>query len=244
MSALADDYAPGHFDPPHSHARGQLVYATTGVMTVTTAAASFVLPPQRAVWVPPGVTHEARCRGRVSCRTLFIRPDATDGLPDACQVVEVTPLLRELIVEATRMTVEYDENGRDGRLMRLLLDELVRARTAPLHVPMPSHPRLARICTAILEDPAQDDMLDEWADAAGMGRRTFTRAFRRETGMSFASWRQNVRLMEALSRLANGEPVTRVALDVGYNSPSAFTAMFRRAFGVAPTHYLSEYAAD
>lgn len=244
VSALADDYAPGHFDPPHSHARGQLVYATTGVMTVTTEAASFVLPPQRAVWVPPGVTHEARCRGRVSCRTLFIRPDATDGLPDACQVVEVTPLLRELIVEATRMAVEYDESGRDGRLMRLLLDELVRARTAPLHVPMPSHPRLARICTAILEDPSQDDMLDEWADAAGMGRRTFTRAFRRETGMSFASWRQNVRLMEALSRLANGEPVTRVALDVGYNSPSAFTAMFRRAFGVAPTHYLSEYAAE
>lgn len=244
VAALADDYPSGHFDPPHSHSRGQLIYATTGVMTVTTAAASFVLPPQRAVWVPPNVLHEARCRGRVSCRTLYIRPESAPGLDDACRVIEVSNLLRELIVEATRLPLEYDEADRDGRVMLLLLDEIRRARTAPLHVPMPAHPRLAKICTAILEDPAQADMLDDWADAAGMGRRTFTRAFRKETGMSFASWRQNVRLMEALSRLANGEPVTRVALDVGYNSPSAFTAMFRRAFGVAPTHYLSEYAAE
>jgi AraC-like DNA-binding protein len=243
VAALADEYASGHFDPPHRHVRGQLIYSTTGVMTVTTDTASFVLPPQRAVWVPAGVMHEARCRGHVSCRTLYIKPEAIQGLAAACRVIEVTDLLRELIVEATRMPVEYDETSRDGRVMGLLLDELVRARAAPFHVPMPAHPRLARICTAILEDPAQDDMLDDWADAAGMGRRTFTRTFRRETGMSFATWRQNVRLMEALSRLANGEPVTRVALDVGYNSPSAFTAMFRRAFGVAPTHYLSEYAA-
>jgi AraC-like DNA-binding protein len=106
-------------------------------------------------------------------------------------------------------------------------------------VPMPHNERLVRVCTAILRDPAQNDALDEWAESAGMGRRTFTRTFRRETGISFATWRQNVRLMEALSRLAVGQPVTTVALDVGYNSPSAFTAMFRRAFGSAPTQYIA-----
>ncbi|MDB6044762.1 MAG: AraC family transcriptional regulator [Gammaproteobacteria bacterium] len=244
VGALADEYADGHVDPKHSHERAQLVYSTTGVMTVITDQASFVVPPQRAVWVPAGVEHEAHCRGHVSCRTLYVDPVAAPGLPSVCRVIEVSDLLRALIVEATRLPIEYDVNGRDGRVMALILDDIVASQAAPLHVPMPRHPRLIPICVAILQDPAQDDVLDDWAELARMGRRTFTRIFRRETGMSFAAWRQNVRLIEALSRLATGEPVTRVALDVGYNSPSAFAAMFRRAFGVPPTHYLSDRFAS
>jgi AraC-like DNA-binding protein len=243
VSALADEYASGHFDPPHTHARAQLIYSTTGVMTVTTVAASYVVPPQRAVWVPAGEVHEVHCRGKVSCRTLYVQQQAAVDLPKTCQVIEVSDLLRELIVEATRIPIEYDEGGRDGRLVALLLDEIRRSRAAPLHVPIPTDRRLAKVCSAILREPGEPDRLDHWADIAGMGRRTFTRTFRRETGMSFATWRQNVRLMEAMSRLAVGEPVTRVALDVGYRSPSAFTAMFRRAFGVAPTHYLATFSA-
>lgn len=243
VAALADDYPPGHIDPPHSHVRGQLVYATTGIMTVTTDTVSFVVPPQRAVWVPGGVVHDAFCRGAVACRTLYIDESAVVGLPTAPRVIEVSDLLRELIIQAAHMPIEYDEAGREGRIMALILDEIIASQAAPLHVPMPQHPRLVRICQAILQDPAQSDVLDDWAEAAAMGRRTFTRCFRKETGMSFATWRQNVRLIEALSRLALGQSVTRVAFDVGYNSPSAFTAMFRRTFGVAPTHYLSEFAA-
>ncbi|HWE45665.1 MAG TPA: helix-turn-helix transcriptional regulator [Caulobacteraceae bacterium] len=244
VSALADDYPSGYLDPRHSHPRGQLIYATTGVMTVTTDQASFVVPPQRAVWVPHDVEHEAFCRGRVACRTLYIDTSKVDGLPAAARVIEVSDLLRELIVEATRVPIEYDESSRDGRLMRLIVDEIIASQTAPLHVPMPQDPRLARICAAILQDPAQNDVLDDWADRSAMGRRTFTRAFRRETGMSFAEWRQNVRLMEAMSLLATGHSVTRVAFDVGYSSPSAFTAMFRRMFGAPPTHYLSDVASE
>jgi AraC-like DNA-binding protein len=123
--------------------------------------------------------------------------------------------------------------------MKLLMAELIAMPATPLDVPMPQDPRLVKVCTAILREPGQNEPLDGWADIAGMGRRTFTRTFRRETGISFATWRQNVRLMEALSRLAIGQPVTTVAYDVGYNSPSAFTAMFRRAFGRAPTQYLA-----
>ena len=121
--------------------------------------------------------------------------------------------------------------------MTLIIDEIRGARTMPLHVPMPRHPQLVRVCHAILNDPAQNDVLDDWAVAAGMCRRTFTRMFRRETDVTFATWRQNVRLMEAMSRLATGQSVTAVAYDVGYSSPSAFTAMFRRAFGVPPSQY-------
>lgn len=239
VAALADEYPADLYDPPHSHPRAQLVYACAGVMSVTTPTVSVVVPPQRAVWVPAGMEHDALCRGPVSVRTLYVDTSARPGLPDTCRVLEVSTLLRELIIEATQIPVEYDEDGRDGRLMQLLLDELESTPFAPLHIPMPDHPQLARVCRAILSDPARKETLDDWAADANMGRRTFTRLFRRETGMSFAAWRQHLRLMEALSRLAVGERVTSVAFEVGYNSSSAFTAMFRRAFGTAPVRYFA-----
>jgi len=244
VAALADEYPPGFHDPRHSHERAQLIYASAGVMLVTTDQASFIVPPQRAVWVPAGVEHETYVRSRLSLRTLYLSHEASVGLPAVCRVIEISDLLRELIVEAAKIPVEYDVNGRDGRVMDLILAELHAMRHAPLQVPMPRNVRLIRVCTAILRDPAQNDALDDWAEASGMGRRTFTRTFRRETNISFATWRQNVRLMEALSRLALGQSVTDVAFTVGYSSSSAFTAMFRRTFGVPPTRYLSEQVHD
>jgi len=238
IAGLADEYAAGFVDPFHSHKRAQLLYASAGVTSVTTNQASFVVPPQRAVWIPSGVAHEVHCRGHVSVRTLYVDPQVRDDLPAMCQVLDISSLLRELILEAMTLPIEYEVRGREGRIMELILDEIVSAPVIALHVPMPQNLRLLRICRAILDDPAHTDTLDDWARIAGMGRRTFTRVFMRETGTTFAAWRQHVRLMEALSRLASGHPVTTVALDVGYNSPSAFTAMFRRAFGVAPSKYL------
>jgi len=243
VAGLADEYPPGFIDPRHMHTRAQLVYACVGVTEVTTDAASFIVPPQRAVWIPGGVAHEVHCRGHTSVRCLYIDASVRKDLPQGCRVLEVSSLLRELVIEATRMPIEYDVEGRDGRIMSLILDEIAAAPAIALHVPMPQDARLMRICRAILADPAQSDTLDQWARIAGMGRRTFTRLFRRETQMSFAAWRQHVRLMEALSRLATGDAVTAVAFDVGYNSPSAFTAMFRKAFGTAPTRYINDNVA-
>jgi len=197
------------------------------------------VPPQRALWIPPRVEHEVQCRGHVSVRTSYIDTRARPDLPVACRVFEVSSLLRELIIEATALPLEYDVDGRDGRVMTLILDEITRTPAVPLQVPMPRHPQLERACRAILADPAQSDTLDDWAEMASMGRRTFTRLFRRETGMSFAAWRQHVRLMEALSRLATGHRVTSVAFDVGYSSSSAFSAMFKRTFGAPPTQYFA-----
>jgi AraC-like DNA-binding protein len=240
VAALADEYESGTVQERHSHKRAQVLYSISGVASVTTDHASYILPPQRALWIPSGVAHEMACRGHVSVRTLYIDERVRGDLPEACRVFEVSDLLRELIIAAVRMPIEYDEQGRDGRVMRLILDEIASAPSIPLDISMPLDPRLLKVCRAILEDPAHADTLDDWARVAGMGRRTFTRMFRRETQMSFATWRQHVRLMEAMSRLATGEPVTAVAFDVGYNSPSAFTAMFRKAFGAAPTRYISE----
>jgi len=154
-------------------------------------------------------------------------------------VFEVSELLRALIVEATHLPADYDVAGRDGRIVSLIFDELSRMRSTPLDAPMPRDERLARMCRALLKDPAQEGCLDELAQVAGMSRRTLTRRFRHEMGMTFSAWHQQVRLLEALARLSTGAAVTRVALDVGYRSPSSFTAVFRRAFGATPSEYFA-----
>lgn len=243
IAVLIDEYETNFVDPPHSHERAQLLYATQGVMTVITDDISFTIPPQRAVWMPAGVRHEAHCRGHVSLRTLYVEPGADRRLPERCLSLKVSPLLRELILEAARLPVEYALTGREGRIMDLIFDEIADAVEHPasaLNIPMPSDPRLLRICRSLMGDPASEHELDHFADIACMGRRTFTRAFRRETGMSFAAWRQQVRLAEAISMLSLGRSVTSVAYDVGYSSSSAFTTMFQKAFGASPSQYFDQ----
>lgn len=233
--ALSDEYPARFVDPLHHHDRAQLLYAASGVMSVVTSRASFVIPPQRAIWVPAGVDHEVTCRSPVSVRTLYVDPG--NDLPTDCRVIEVSELLRALILEAMSMPREYDTEGRDGRIVALIVDSIKAPAANRLGAPMPADPRLRRVCQALLLDPTRDDSLDDWAAAACMSRRTFTRSFRDETGMSLAAWRQHVRLLEALARLACGQPITTIAFDVGYESPSAFTAVFQRTFGVPPSRY-------
>lgn len=236
VCGLTDEYSAGFIDPMHSHDRIQVLYACSGVMSVVTSEMSFVIPPQRAVWLPAGVPHEVSCRGPVSLRTLYIDA-AYDAEQPSCRVVEVSDFLKALILEVVSFGHDYDVAGREGRIVGVLLDEIGTMPSAPYRAPMPRDPRLLRVCTAILKEPADQRDVNGWAEVAGMGRRTFTRAFKRETGMGLAVWRQQVRLMEALSLIASGRPVTTVAFDVGYDSPSAFTAMIRRAFGVPPSVY-------
>lgn len=234
---LDDEYPPGFVDPLHTHSHAQLLYASSGVMSVTADNAAFVIPPQRAIWLPAGMPHEVSCRGHVSLRTLYIDQNST-GLSDRpCQVIEITDFLKALIVEMSRVDRSYTEDGREMRIAQVLIHELKQMPTAPYRAPMPADPRLLRVCRLIIDDPANQADLDELAAMAGMGRRTFTRQFNAEVGMGLAVWRQQVRLMAALSMLAAGEPVTSVAFAVGYDSPSAFSAMFRRSFGVPPSEY-------
>ncbi len=234
--ALADEYPANFVDPRHHHPRAQLLYAASGVMSVVTDSATFVVPPQRAIWMPAGVDHEVRCRSAVSIRTLYV--DAPDDLRRECRVIEVSELLRALILETMALPREYDPSGRAGRIVQLLLESIETPSTPMLCVTMPHEPRLLKVCQALIDDPTRADSLDEWAGRACMSRRTFTRLFREQTGMSLAEWRQHVRLLEAMARLACGQPVTTTAYDVGYESPSAFTAAFQRAFGVPPSRYI------
>jgi AraC-like DNA-binding protein len=237
--ARAVEYTPGYSTGPHRHPRAQLVYARSGVMTVTTERGSFVVPPQRAVWVPAGMVHEVRCAGRLEMRSLYIQPAAAASLPPQCVVVTVTPLLRELILAAMALPPLYPLGGRAERIMMLILEEIRGLSVAPLHLPEPRDGRLRRVAAALRDDPADGRSLADWGLLVGASARTLARRFQRETGLSFARWRQQARLFAALTRLAAGAPVTAVALDLGYDSPSAFIAMFRRALGTTPGRYFA-----
>ena len=245
VAAMPKEFADGHHIPPHSHRRAQFVHAISGTMRVTTPGGAWVVPPKRAVWIPPETVHEIRMVGDVAMRTLYIEPGAAAGMPDdRCIVVEVSVLLRELILAMIDEPVEYPERGRAGALVALILDELRRAATVPVRVPLPADPRLLSLCRTMLDDLAADRTLEGWAERIGASGRTLARLFRRETGLSFGAWRQQARLAEALSRLSEGQGVATVADALGYDSASAFAAMFRRALGNAPSRYVGARGAS
>lgn len=234
---VASDFAHGFVIPPHRHRRGQLVHASSGVMTVTTTAGTWVVPPERAVWVPGGIEHRIRMSGRVEMRTLYLSGKAVSGLPESCCVVPVSPLLRQLLLRAVAMPQPFPLGGAEERLVDVLVDEIQATPIAPLHLPRPADPRSRRVADALIESPEDDRGLVDWARVAGASPRNLERLFHRETGMSFGAWRRQLRLLRALERLAAGEPVTTVALGLGYGSTSAFISMFRRNLGRTPGAY-------
>jgi AraC-like DNA-binding protein len=232
------DYPDGHEVPPHHHRRDQLLYGASGVVIATTPQGTWVMPPQRGMWIPAGVEHSVRMLGAVRTNSLYFERGAVGGMPQHCQVVSISPFVRSLIAEAMALPAEYDLDGRPGVLMALLQHEVSRLPNLPLSLPFPAHRALARRCRAFLLQPTVHDTIDTWSAALQMNRRTFTRLFRRETGVSFATWRQQACLMAALPRLAAGEAVTSIAMDLGYGNPAAFTSMFKRALGASPRGYL------
>lgn len=243
IAGMPKDLEDGSFIAPHRHRRAQLVWATEGVMTVTAAEAAWIVPPQRALWIPAGTVHSIRMSGAVAMRTLYIEPDAARALSKDCKIVLMTGLLRELVLEAVRAPLDEDRNGRMNHIEALILDEIGTLGAETLYLPMPRDRRLRVICEALLNAPGRQDTLEQWSDRAGASSRTLARLFAGETGMRFVDWRRQARLAAALVRLAEGEDVATVARGLGYASASAFTAMFRQSLGKAPREYFGGVAA-
>jgi AraC-like DNA-binding protein len=235
LGAMSKSFPDGWEIAPHHHARDQFVYAVTGVMRLRTRDEAWIVPPDRAVYLPARTDHSISMRGRVEMRTLYISRAAHDALPEAPTVLEVSPLLRELVLALIEEPVDYDEQGRAGAVAFLILAEIARARRLSLMIPMPRDPRLLRVCNALLADPASRVTLDGWSEQAGASARTLARLFEAELGMSFAAWRQRVRFHNALEAIVGGAPIARVAERNGYRSSSAFSAAFRKAMGQAPS---------
>ena len=251
---------------PHRHAWAQVAYSATGVLRVTAGSHTYIVPPSRAVWIPSGVEHVVTVVEDAELRTLYLQlPAGQDGPASLgadtddstahntahntahspahstaawsrCRVLEVSPLLRELVDQLVELPAA---SAREHCLAALVQDELHRANPVPLGVGLPSDKRLRALCEAVLDDPARHATLQGWAAEAGASVRTVARLFRLELGTTFAEWRQQVLLAKALSMAARKRPVAHIAAELGYASASAFSAMVRRSVGVPPSRFFA-----
>jgi AraC-like DNA-binding protein len=237
MTTLTHDYPAGRVVPLHFHDRDQLVYASRGVMTVRTRNGTWVVPPHRAVWIPAEIPHTITMSGLVAMRTLYLKPRLAKGLPRDCCVINVSTLLKELILHACTVGTLKRSVKWQAHLIAVILHQLEAVQTIPLQLPHLSDPRLVRIAEILMSDPRDSRTLAQLCKGTGAGKRSVERLFQQEIGMTFGKWRQQLRLMQGMRLLAEGAKVTHAALEAGYGTPSAFTSMFRKALGITPSSY-------
>lgn len=231
-----------HYDL-HSHRRAQLFHIVSGGVRVETEHGTFVVPPERAVWIPSNVPHAVTYLDETAQRFLFLKPEAASHLPSTPAVVRLSPLLRELTLAF--LTYPRAEGARDaaGRIAAVILDQMATEPIAPLHLPMPRSERLRRVLAEVAADPAGSSSLAEVARRSAFSERSFERHLHGEIGLSYRAWLRQARLVKAIELLSVRLPVSEVADRLGYEQPSAFVAGFRRAFGVTPGRYFATTAS-
>jgi AraC-like DNA-binding protein len=232
-----------HIEPRHTHEWDQLTYAASGVIQIDTDEGVWVVPPHRAVWVPAGTEHVERMYAPVSVRMLYFAEGIAAALPRACRMVNVSNLLRELILHVSRVGALDRRKPAHAHVIGVLLDQLAVLSHVPLQLPMPRDPRAVRLASRLRDRPDDAASLAALAREAGASRRTLERSFLRDTHMTAGEWRRRARLLHAVRRLAEGEAVTNVALEAGYSSVSAFIAVFKKTFGVTPARYVAKDAS-
>jgi AraC-like DNA-binding protein len=236
VTTLTYDFSHGHAIVEHFHPEDQLVYACRGVMTVRTRQGTWVVPAQRAVWIPALTPHSIVMSGAVSMRTLYLRANLA-RVSKVCCVLNVAPLLQELIIHACSFPSLSRRSKIQRHLIDAIVDQLKTVQAVPLQLPTPKDPRALRVAQELMRDPGTQSSLEQVCRNAGASKRTIERLFQSETNLSLGKWRQQLRLMRALELLAAGEKTTHAALEAGYSTPSAFIAMFRSTLGVTPGRY-------
>lgn len=236
MTTLAYDFVHGHAIPAHFHHEDQLVYACRGVMTVRTDSGTWVVPPQRAVWIPARTPHSIRMSGAVSMRTVYLRPGIVRRLPRTCCVLNVPVLLQELIIHLCAIGTLSRRSKTQRHLIDVLIDQLEIVATVALQLPSPKDARAVRVA-GMLQRDMENASFETVCRHAGASKRTIERIFLQETKLSPGKWRQQLRLLRSLELLAAGEKISYAALEAGYSTPSAFVAMFRKALGTTPRRY-------
>jgi|SRR5579863_973478 len=244
ITTLARDYPAGHVISLHFHNRDQIVYASRGVMTVRTRDGAWVVPTHRAVWIPAAVPHTIAMSGTVAMRTLYLKPRLAKALPHGCCVMNVSSLLKHLILHACTFAALNSKIKSQRHVVDLIIDQLETIQVVPLQLPNPSDPRARRIAEALLADPSDNRPLTYFCRTAGASKRTLERLFLKDVGMTLGKWRQQLRLTQAMRFLAEGAKVSHAALEAGYSTPSAFISMFRKALGTTPTLYFKSATKD
>ncbi|NVZ27814.1 helix-turn-helix transcriptional regulator [Pseudomonas gingeri] len=241
VQGLEREYAPG-FEAEHTHEQhAQVMYAVTGSMTVSTSEGIWVLPPQRALWIPAGVLHTFKHSRPISLRAVYVRQD-TVGIPPwkSCSVLNVSTLVRELILACAQLPESYALESREARLGIVLLDHLALLQQDAFYLPEPNDKRAVKAANLIKANPDDARALKDIAHHVGASPRTLERLFSAQTGMGFGAWRQRLRMMVALENLAAGESVSSTAAAIGYESSSSFIAVFRSVFGCSPAKYFAK----
>lgn len=222
----------------HAHAWAQMVYAVSGTLSVVLETQSFVISPEQAAWLPPGVEHQVGSMLGADFRSLWIAADAVRTAMHRPMVFQVTPLLRALVIEAADLDRACERGGYADRVAGLILDQLARVEPLPYSLPWPTSKPLVRLCEALHEDPADARSLVAWSETLHMAPRTLSRRFEAETGVSFRSWQRRVRLFRAVEMLEGASDITQVALALGYASSSAFIYACRQEFGISPKSFV------
>lgn len=231
---------------PHRHDWAQVAISSTGVIRMNTAHSTYLVPPTRALWIPPGIEHAVTAVEDAEIRTLYVHgsarffgADTPFGLWPECRVLEVSPLLRELVAHLDTTAGPGQADAREQCLAALILDELRRAAPVRLGIDLPRDKRLRQLCEAVLEAPTRWATLAQWSAQTGASPRTVARLFRAELGTTFQRWRQQVLLAQALGLSARKLPMATIAAELGYASASAFSAMVRRTLGAPPSHFFA-----
>jgi AraC-like DNA-binding protein/mannose-6-phosphate isomerase-like protein (cupin superfamily) len=231
---------------PHHHDWGQLVFSISGAVRVNTESSTFIVPPSRAVWVPPNVVHAVTAIEHAQLRTVYLLPGLLEGEAwRSGRVLEVSPLLRELLLELSALPDPQPqpndaERQRQADIGRLILTELQRARPLGLGVALPRDARLRRLCEAMLREPTRLASFEACAAEVGASPRTLSRLFRDELGTSFAQWRSQLLLAHAVTLAARRRPMSHIAAELGYASASAFSAWVSRTVGMPPSRFFAE----
>ncbi len=228
----------------HAHDAAQLFHVVKGSIAIDTEDGTFFVPPERAVWLPPRVGHQTRYLTDTELRYIYVQYAHTRDLPQTPQVMQVTALLRALILEFMSYPRAETANGPAARIAAVILDQLKMLPVAPLQLPMPQDARLRSLCEGVVRCPAHIPSLTEAAERCATSVRSFERRIKAETGLSYRTWCRQVKLFRALELLASGRSVSDVSHKLGYEGPSAFVATFKKAFGVTPGRYFGENAAD
>ena len=229
--AMAKEFPAQTRSGKHSHERGQLLFAVKGLMVANTAAGTWLVPQGHALWMPAKLTHDVSMHGDVSMRTAYVGAADAARLCAECRVLKVGALLGSMLSELAQEVRARHRTERTDHLIWLVLDEISRAPSTAFVLPLPEDVRLVRLARALIADPGSAKTIDQWCNVVGLSRRTMTRLFRSQTGVSFADWRRRLRLLSAAARVADGQPLAQVAAILGYRNVAAFRTMARRHFG-------------
>lgn len=223
--------------PNESHDWGEFVFSFSGVIELDVGGRTYLTPPHYGLWLPPRTAHGATARSETRYCVLDVAAHLCQRLPARVCTLAAGPIIKAILADLGARQVDYPRDKDDERLMQVVVDQMSRAPSQDTYLPQSEDRALCQVLEALRQQPSDNRSLEAWANVVHSTERTLSRRCQRDLGMSFQEWRQRLRIVRALSMLADGLSVQTVALELGYSTSSAFIAMFHRLVGAPPDEY-------